>query len=104
MVPGQVITKEIITFMRKLDVKEIHGYNASAGLELLKPDVLDAKKRHQERQINSNSPNSISPLTFLSPLWGERKGEGVFGHLELEFAIWFLEFEPCLAVAKPKQD
>src|SRR5512134_3777057 len=30
MVPGQVITKEIITFMRKLDVKEIHGYNAAA--------------------------------------------------------------------------
>ncbi len=44
MVPGQVITKEIITFMRKLDVKEIHGYNAAAGLELLKPDVLGVKK------------------------------------------------------------
>jgi len=40
MVPGQVVTKEIITFMRKLDVKEIHGYNASRGLELLKPDAL----------------------------------------------------------------
>jgi len=44
MVPGQVITKEIITFMRKLDVKEIHGYNATVGLELLKPDVLLARK------------------------------------------------------------
>jgi len=44
MVPGQVITKEIITFMRKLDVKEIHGYNAAVGLELLKPDVLGGKK------------------------------------------------------------
>lgn len=44
MVPGQVITKEIVTFMRKLDVKEIHGYNAAAGLELLKPDVLGVKK------------------------------------------------------------
>jgi arginine decarboxylase len=29
--------------MRKLDVKEIHGYNAAAGLELLKPDVLGKK-------------------------------------------------------------
>ncbi len=36
MVPGQVITREIITFMRKLDVKEIHGYDAAAGLKLLK--------------------------------------------------------------------
>jgi arginine decarboxylase len=43
-VPGQVVTKEIITFMRKLDVKEIHGYNAGKGLELLKPDAL-AKPR-----------------------------------------------------------
>jgi arginine/lysine/ornithine decarboxylase len=44
MVPGQVVTKEIITFMRKLDVKEIHGYNAVKGLELLKPDSLATHK------------------------------------------------------------
>jgi arginine decarboxylase len=39
-VPGQLITEEIITFMRKLDVKEIHGYQAAQGLKLLRPDVL----------------------------------------------------------------
>ena len=44
MVPGQVVTKEIITFMRKLDVKEIHGYDARKGLELLKPDALAKHK------------------------------------------------------------
>jgi arginine decarboxylase len=44
MVPGQVVTKEIITFMRKLDVKEIHGYDARKGLELLKPDALSKHK------------------------------------------------------------
>src|SRR5499426_135031 len=44
MVPGQVITPETITFMRKLDVKEIHGYHAAHGLKLLKPDVLTARK------------------------------------------------------------
>jgi len=42
MVPGQVITQETITFMRKLDVKEIHGYQAALGLELLKPSALAA--------------------------------------------------------------
>jgi len=42
MVPGQVITPETITFMRKLDVKEIHGFNAARGLELIKPEALDA--------------------------------------------------------------
>ena len=45
MVPGQVITKEIIAFMRRLDVKEIHGYNAVKGLELLKPQSLAALRR-----------------------------------------------------------
>jgi arginine/lysine/ornithine decarboxylase len=44
MVPGQVISEETITFMRKLDVKEIHGYNSSMGLELLRPDALAAVK------------------------------------------------------------
>ena len=33
MVPGQVITQETIDFMRKLDVKEIHGYDAARGSE-----------------------------------------------------------------------
>ncbi|MFT9015409.1 MAG: ornithine decarboxylase [Acetobacter sp.] len=36
MVPGQVITQEIVDFMRKLDVKEIHGFNRSLGLKLLR--------------------------------------------------------------------
>lgn len=42
MVPGQVITRETIEFMRKLDVKEIHGYNAAYGLRVLKPEALVA--------------------------------------------------------------
>jgi arginine decarboxylase len=44
MVPGQVITEETITFMPKLDVKEIHGHHAAHGLKLLKPDVLATRK------------------------------------------------------------
>jgi len=44
MVPGQVITAETIEFMRKLDVKEIHGFSASLGLKLLKASAL--KKAH----------------------------------------------------------
>lgn len=34
-----------IQFMRKLDVKEIHGYNASLGLKLLKPEVPGKRKK-----------------------------------------------------------
>ncbi|HMA74328.1 MAG TPA: decarboxylase [Xanthobacteraceae bacterium] len=40
MVPGQVITQETIDFMRKLDVKEIHGYDAAEGLKLVRTDAL----------------------------------------------------------------
>ena len=40
IVPGQIITREIVDFMRKLDVQEIHGYNAARGLELLTMEAL----------------------------------------------------------------
>ncbi len=45
MVPGQVLTQETIDFMRKLDVKEIHGYNAAEGLKLVHPDALATLSR-----------------------------------------------------------
>ena len=44
MVPGQVIDAETIGFMRKLDVKEIHGYTASLGLKLLNPAFFKSAK------------------------------------------------------------
>jgi arginine decarboxylase len=36
--------------MRKLDVKEIHGYNASLGLECLKPAALAQLKKETKRE------------------------------------------------------
>jgi arginine decarboxylase len=45
MVPGQVITQETIDFMRKLDVKEIHGYERAKGLKLIKPAAAGHRKR-----------------------------------------------------------
>ena len=47
MVPGQVLTAETIGFMRKLDVKEIHGYEAARGLKLIKPDVLTGTRANK---------------------------------------------------------
>jgi arginine decarboxylase len=44
MVPGQVINAETIEFMRKLDVKEIHGYTDALGLKLLNPVFLQSVK------------------------------------------------------------
>ncbi|WP_313621098.1 decarboxylase [Achromobacter sp.] len=40
MVPGQIIDAHTIEFMRKLDVKEIHGYNAARGIKLIKPSAI----------------------------------------------------------------
>ena len=44
MVPGQVISAETIEFMRKLDVKEIHGFSATLGLKLLNPAAMQSPK------------------------------------------------------------
>jgi len=44
MVPGQVLTQETIDFMRKLDVKEIHGYERARGLKLLRPEMVAARR------------------------------------------------------------
>jgi arginine decarboxylase len=49
MVPGQVITADTIGFMRKLDVKEIHGYHAAQGLRLLKPASLGGRGKRPRR-------------------------------------------------------
>ncbi|OSQ47838.1 aminotransferase class I/II-fold pyridoxal phosphate-dependent enzyme [Marivita geojedonensis] len=40
LVPGQVISPEIMTFMRALDVSEIHGFRPDLGLRVFTPDAL----------------------------------------------------------------
>lgn len=60
MVPGQVLTRETIDFMRKLDVREIHGYNATQGLKLLHPDAL---VKHLHHTAAHATGGLTSPLT-----------------------------------------
>ena len=40
LVPGQVVSKEIIYFLAQLDVKEIHGYNPELGLSVFTQTAL----------------------------------------------------------------
>ena len=54
MVPGQVIKADTIEFMRKLDVKEIHGYDATLGLKLISPE----RAGKDERPVQTRSPAS----------------------------------------------
>lgn len=44
LVPGQVVSKEIINFLTVLDVSEIHGYRADLGLRVFKESILDRHK------------------------------------------------------------
>ncbi len=40
LVPGQVVSKEILYFLAQLDVKEIHGYNPQLGLSVFTEPAL----------------------------------------------------------------
>jgi arginine decarboxylase len=41
LVPGQVISREILAFMRALDVSEIHGYRPELGLRVFTEAALE---------------------------------------------------------------
>ncbi len=42
LVPGQVISEGILSYLKALDVKEIHGYNPQFGLHVFRQSALDA--------------------------------------------------------------
>lgn len=42
LVPGQVVSREIIAFLRAVDVKEIHGYKPGFGLRVFTAAALEA--------------------------------------------------------------
>lgn len=44
LVPGQVVSEEIIRFLLALDVSEIHGYREDLGLRIFKENVLNRQK------------------------------------------------------------
>jgi arginine decarboxylase len=36
LVPGQIVTAEVLDFMAALDTREIHGYDAARGYRLIR--------------------------------------------------------------------
>ncbi len=62
LVPGQVVSEEIINFLNALDVSEIHGYRSDLGLRVFKDKILDRHKittsmggmsiRKKKKQLN----------------------------------------------------
>ncbi|SFU13026.1 aminotransferase class I/II-fold pyridoxal phosphate-dependent enzyme [Sedimentitalea nanhaiensis] len=52
LVPGQVVSQEILAFMRALDVNEIHGYRADLGLRVFTQDALN---KHAQIKLKTAS-------------------------------------------------
>ena len=42
LVPGEVVSSEILDFMQKLAIKEVHGYRAELGLPVFTQEALEA--------------------------------------------------------------
>jgi arginine decarboxylase len=61
MVPGQVIEADTIGFMRKLDVKEIHGYNNTRGLKLIKLSAIGKVRESAAPKKVQAAPASAAP-------------------------------------------
>jgi len=49
LVPGQVLTPAIAAFLRRIDVREIHGYEPEMGLRVFRDSVLAAYQPAQGR-------------------------------------------------------
>lgn len=45
LVPGQVVSEQIIEFLKKLDVKEIHGYRPDLGLRVFTEETLNQQQK-----------------------------------------------------------
>ena len=55
LVPGQVVSEEIISFLLALDVSEIHGYRADLGLRIFKENILNRQKTITSMGSNNNT-------------------------------------------------
>ncbi len=55
LVPGQVVSKEILAFMRALDVSEIHGYREDLGLRVFTQDALKQQVKANAARLKLNA-------------------------------------------------
>lgn len=57
VVPGQILTAEIVRFLQQVKVKEIHGLDSARGLRVFRPDHL----AHLLRQQSPNATRTLLP-------------------------------------------
>lgn len=61
LVPGQIITAEVLDFMSALDTREIHGYEARLGYRVILP------KTSADAESRAPSLSSHTEVTALGP-------------------------------------
>jgi arginine decarboxylase len=68
LVPGQVISPEILAYMKALDVKEIHGYNPELGLSVFTEQALRRVEQKLPLELNVNNPtvDKIKTVTTIT--------------------------------------
>jgi arginine decarboxylase len=64
LVPGQVVSKEIVYFLAQLDVKEIHGYNHDLGLSVFTQAAL--ARMEAQRNAATAAVGAAVPIFELS--------------------------------------
>jgi arginine decarboxylase len=64
LVPGQVVSKEIVYFLAQLDVKEIHGYNHDLGLSVFTQEAL--ARMEAQRNAATAAVGAAVPVFELS--------------------------------------
>ncbi|BBA87765.1 MULTISPECIES: aminotransferase class I/II-fold pyridoxal phosphate-dependent enzyme [Mycobacterium] len=74
LVPGQVVSKEIVYFLAQLDVKEIHGYNHELGLSVFTDVAL--KRMEAARNVIASAGAEL-PAFELAPASSVVNGDGV---------------------------
>jgi len=82
LVPGQVMSRQILDYLRALDVKEIHGYRPEFGLRIFRPRALadlhptaDAKLEPRTDPEATEAQADGGPDTMGKPSSG-RRGAG----------------------------
>jgi arginine decarboxylase len=61
LVPGQVLTAEILDFLIALDVKEIHGYRPELGLRVFKQSVLKVPVNEPAAEMSNKPETDLKP-------------------------------------------
>ena len=65
LVPGQVVSQEILDFMRALDVKEIHGYRPDLGLRVFNEEALATGTDSPARITVADIADKIMPAEIV---------------------------------------